>query len=493
MSTRQQFVAKNGRAQVSVEGQIPVSLQRLLFGNDDSDDGKQLDADRLAERYLACMKKAICAMSIGGRYLALAYESRFMLLEWSQAEGRGECQLVSLGNDAAMADETITALYCIDIYTPQPQRRGAGTVCVVAGYSSGHMRVFSAYGHLLTAHQFHPQPLIRIRLRTPLPDMSRQRTTAVESEEMNLTFQDGTMVSVDGRSLYLALRLCLSEAADDSAGPMFQYKKWAFDLHTPRVSDAASFGPAMRDPLAQLAKHEHTSSPHVAEATARFLVAPCHGEAAFGVFATSEDAAAAVSAVAVAGKMAARVTGAVLSMAKSYFRRSTTLSESGQSTPSRTDAGTRVPCVLAVRDSPRKVLSIALSPEPYALAALTDSLGRVMVVDLESCEVVDMLKGLRGSQCAWMESTESDKVQCVYVVVYAARRGVVEVYAVGAERQLQASVSVGQGWTLVQGPTQPLGGSLVVETAGSERRATQPVPATCVLLGDNGRIARISA
>ncbi|KAJ2828933.1 hypothetical protein IWW50_001117 [Coemansia erecta] len=483
MSAKQQYVAKNGKGRVSVDAQIPISLLRLLFGNEDSDDGNKVDARS---------------------FMTLAYEGRFMLLEWPSA-GTTECQLVSMGNDVAMAGETITALYCMDIYTPQThtlaqtkQQRGVGSICVVAGYSSGYMRVFSAYGHLLTAHQFHPQRLLRIRLRMPVQahnDYSAW-STVDDGEEVNLTYQDGTMISVDGRSLYLALRLCLNEAAMDEAdGPMFQYKKWAFDLNTPRVSDAVNYGPATcRDPLAQLAKSAYMSSPLLSDATARFLVAPHHGDAAFGVFITNEDAAPTFSAVDIAGKMAAKVTGAVLNIAKSYFWRSNpsaTAESSGQSTPSRAESSTLVSCALAHRDSPRKVLAISLAPAQYALAALTDSLGRVMLFDLESCEVVHMLKGQRGSQCAWMEVT-TDGVQHMYVVVYAAKRGVVEVYGLGMAEQPLASVSVGLGWTLVQCPTQPLGGSLVVGSAGTERRATQPTPASCMLLSDSGRIARIS-
>ncbi|KAJ2085373.1 hypothetical protein GGI09_006903, partial [Coemansia sp. S100] len=180
------------------------------------------------------------------------------------------------------------------------------------------------YGHLLTTHRFHPQPLIRIRQRMPAQANSmhtagEMRYATEDTEEVCLTYADGTVVSVDGRSLYLALRLCLSEALDGGAEePVFQYKKWSFELNEPLVSDAVSYGPtAHRDPLAALAKSALTSSPLLSDATARFLVAPQHGDAAFGVFMTNEHAATSVSAVDIAGRMAARVTGAVLNMARS--------------------------------------------------------------------------------------------------------------------------------------------------------------------------------
>ncbi|KAJ2843646.1 hypothetical protein IWW36_005486, partial [Coemansia brasiliensis] len=414
-------------------------------------------------------------MSIGGEYMALAYRERFILLE---CIGEKACQLVSISNDVAAPGETVTSLYCIDIYaSQQQQKKKAESICVIAGYSSGYMRVFSARGHLLTAHRFHPQKLQSIRMRMPLQADSENNDyeityadstrTSEDNEEVNLTYQDGVMVSIDGRSLYLALRLCLNEAAgDDSDAPAFQYKKWAFDLSSSRISDAASYGPAIcKDPLALLAKN--SSSSQNLDATARFLVAPYHGDAAFGVFTTSEDAQMSFSAVDIAGKVAAKVTGAVISIAKSYLWRGNSGSNSayqtgsehsGQSTPGGTEAGTIVSCALAVHDYPRKVLDISLAPASYGLAALTDSLGRVMLFDLENCEVVHMLKGLRGSQCAWLEIAADKQRYRMLVVVYVAKRGILEIYALAKAEQPLASITIGPGWKLVQCPTQPLGG-----------------------------------
>ncbi|KAJ2891728.1 hypothetical protein GGI21_005781, partial [Coemansia aciculifera] len=414
---------------------------------------------------------------MSGSYLAVAHASRFMLLE-CQPDVYSEYRLVSVGEAPALG-EAITSLLCIGVYMPhQQQHRPSQSLCVVVGYSSGYLRIYSMYGHLLTTHQFHPQPLIRIRQRMPAQANSAHTTGemryAVEDvEEVCLTYADGTVVSVDGRSLYLALRLCLSEALDGGAEePVFQYKKWSFELNEPLVSDAVSYGPAAhRDPLAALAKSALTSSPMLSDATARFLVAPQHGDAAFGVFMTNEHAITSVSAVDIAGRVAARVTGAVLSMARSYFWRSSEapgsasgLADTSNAAATRGESGTMVPCVLAVRDSPRKVLDISLAPAVYGLAALTDSLGRILLFDLESCEAVHMLKGQRGSQCAWLEAGSECLAsrRRMFVVVYTSRRGTVEVFELGSLERPLASISVGPGWRLVQCPEQPLGGSLPV-------------------------------
>ncbi|KAJ2769701.1 hypothetical protein IWQ56_002446 [Coemansia nantahalensis] len=515
--------SKNGRLQVAVVAQIPEALLRLLFGEQDSEAPGSTDAAH-AERYRLLLQNALSAVSMDGRHLALAYAERFMLLEQPD-DASASYRLVSVGSEAASPGESVTALYCLDIYTPSlragPQQRSGKvdgqSLCVAVGYSSGYVRMFSVYGHLLTAHQLHTQPLLRIRHRLPAQVAAGVLGTATtqaglqsapgDTEEVCLTFADGAVVSIDGQSLYLALRVCLSEVATgDSGEPAFQYKTWSFDMRTPQVYDVASYGPATsRDPLVLAAKASMTSSPQLSDATARFLVAPVAGEAAFGVFATNEEVAVSYSAVDLAGRVAAKVTGAMLSMARSYFWRSSPLSGGGadssgsrtdaarQGSPSRTEQGTVVPCVFAVRDSPRKVVDIALAPAQYGLAALTDSLGRVTIFDLASSEAVHMLKGLRGSRCAWLEAEKGVPAQQrMRVVVCAAKRGVVEVFGLDAMDSPLASLNIGPGWALVQCPTQPLGGSLLVGSGGSERRATHPRPASCILLSDRGQVARIA-
>ncbi|KAJ1813513.1 hypothetical protein LPJ60_006308 [Coemansia sp. RSA 2675] len=500
------FTSKNERATVKVCAQIPATLLRLLF--EDSDVGSSSEPWPFEDG----LARTTYAPSISGTYLAVAHATRFMLLE-CQHDTCSKYRLVSVG-EAPVSGETITSLLCMDIYLPQQQQQNlkqqqqqqaSRSLCVVAGYSSGYLRIYSMYGHLMTTHRFHPQPLIRIRQRMPAHANSaltagEMRYAAEDTEEVCLTYADGTLVSIDGRSLYLALRLCLSEALDGGAEePVFQYKKWSFELNEPLVSDAVSYGPsAHRDPLAALAKSALTSSPLLSDATARFLVAPQHGDAAFGVFMTNEHAATSVSAVDIAGRVAARVTGAVLHMARSYFWRSSGAPSGGGLTdaggvPASGEAGTTVPCTFAVRDSPRKVLDISLAPAVYGLAALTDSLGRILLFDLESCEAVQMLKGQRGSQCAWLESGNGpmDRRR-MFVVVYTGRRGTVELFELGSPGQAFASVFIGPGWRLVQCPEQPLGGSLPVGPVGrAGRRAALPVPTKCILMSSKGEMASI--
>ncbi|KAJ2363426.1 hypothetical protein IW150_006738, partial [Coemansia sp. RSA 2607] len=428
-TVQQPTTSKNGLLSVVPGGRIPQALLRLLFGDSnntysrefsDSEDGSNGATPNSSNSYAFSangltfkkqLSRSLYALSADGCHLAVAYADRYMLLERPEDNRpSSNYRLVSVGSEVTLVGESITSIYCLGVYAAQSNKSGKNnSLCVAVGYSNGYLRVFSLYGHILTTQQFHSEPLIRIRLRMPMQTERKSSTRSVEDiEEVNLTYADGTVVSMDGKSLYLALRICLNEngASSDSDEPMFQYKKWAFALSMPLVSDAVSYGPATRrDPLSSLASTSLTSCPMSSDATARFLVAPQHGDAAFGVFMTNEDATMSYSAVDIAGKVAAKVTGAVINIAKSYFWRSSPQPSLREATGNTiiTDPGTIVPCAFAIHDTPRKVLDISLAPASYALAALTDSLGRVLVFDLENCEVVHMLKGLRGSQCAWLE------------------------------------------------------------------------------------------
>lgn len=70
------------------------------------------------------------------------------------------------------------------------------------------------------------------------------------------------------------------------------------------------------------------------------------------------------------------------------------------------------------------------------MSAVTDSLGRVILVDNEIGIAVRIFKGYRDAQCAWVEVTDSmssrsrtNERKALFLVIYAPRRGFLEVFA----------------------------------------------------------------
>jgi hypothetical protein len=110
-------------------------------------------------------------------------------------------------------------------------------------------------------------------------------------------------------------------------------------------------------------------------------------------------------------------------------------------------------------EAKRKVIQMALSP-CCRWGACCDSLGRVLLIDIASCIVLKMLKGYREAQAVWFIPSEHTKdsttAATALLVVYAPRRGVVEVWKphVGV-RVGSISAAVPQRGVLLEQPAVP--------------------------------------
>lgn len=86
-----------------------------------------------------------------------------------------------------------------------------------------------------------------------------------------------------------------------------------------------------------------------------------------------------------------------------------------------------------IHDPPRQITSCSIDPEGN-LAAITDTLGRVSLIDLASKQIVRMWKGYRDSVCHWIQTPRitSDKPwlkqKVLYLVIHSRQRKVVEVW-----------------------------------------------------------------
>lgn len=113
-----------------------------------------------------------------------------------------------------------------------------------------------------------------------------------------------------------------------------------------------------------------------------------------------------------ASTVATKVSAAVWSLASSWWSGGSgaeepapaPAQEEAESTllHAEPDAGTRA---LALSDEPRRCQ--AVYPDPSGtLAAVTDSLGRVMLVRTSDLVVLRLLKGYRAATCAWLHAVE---------------------------------------------------------------------------------------
>jgi len=73
-------------------------------------------------------------------------------------------------------------------------------------------------------------------------------------------------------------------------------------------------------------------------------------------------------------------------------------------------------------DPPRKITSVTMDPLGN-YCSVVDTLGRVMLIDLSTKQIVRMWKGLRDAKCYWIINPEE-----TFLVIYARQRSLVEIW-----------------------------------------------------------------
>ena len=90
---------------------------------------------------------------------------------------------------------------------------------------------------------------------------------------------------------------------------------------------------------------------------------------------------------------------------------------------------------LSMLDPPRNITSIVVDPDGD-LAATTDTLGRVLLIELSSKQVVRIWKGVRDASCCWIQAprpshlSQWGKTNQLYLAIHCRQRRTVEVWRV---------------------------------------------------------------
>ncbi|KAF9546802.1 Rab3 GTPase-activating protein non-catalytic subunit [Mortierella hygrophila] len=512
-----------------------------------------------------------------GHYMACASKKMFAILQRqpspvasrsptpNQPQERGssysnqEWVLIGQGSGLDSSLDAITTVLCLPLYVPRSNR---SQVYVVLGYKSGMIRIFNEIGQLVVVQQLHHTPVVSIKAR-----IGAGRVPGSDEDEMTILHEGGKVVCIEGESLWVVLRLSngSSRVADANSvqatqTTTFAYQKWSLQNQDLMV-DVVSCGPARHKPtLSNGFSSSSSSSMYTSQATERFLSVGSKPMMAF--YASSSASRPLFSATSLATQMAVRVTSAVFGFAKSIWGSSPrpgspafggangrtspdskrlsgqgiqegTAGPYGTIYPSAMAPATEVPAVLWLSDSQRCIRHVSLAPppprgtcyhSPSKLAAMTDSLGRVLLVDLEECEIIRMWKGLRGARCGWLQEERIVKVGrgmgdsgdtagptkrhlVLYLVIYAPKRGTVEIYP-ARQGKRAGLLQIGLGWKVCTTFTTPIGKPAVLDRikgapSGSGARdssgAVPSIPASqydlaqCFLVGPTGEVKRVGS
>lgn len=301
------------------------------------------------------------------------------------------------------------------------------------GTSNGYLLIYSLSADLILKQMIHPGRILRVRIRG-----SSSFTPDTTSDEVCIVMP-GVIARVDGSDIQNLLQRWFEESRKHLWGQkpqfkepgdsgnsygVFPYQLWNVNKYGLCV-DAAIAG-IMPPPLMEIQSRQ------------RYYCAITIGEdAVISAFRLSEDRNRSL-----VGAILSKVVPVTFSTIASFSKMIWRSDQSSTRKPEvRTQPFAKASPLTCLKDHPRKGEKLTLSPSG-TLAAITDSLGRILLLDTQALVVVRLWKGYRDACCLFMEmlvdkdapsssSTYHDHSKSDYylcLAIHAPRKGIVEIW-----------------------------------------------------------------
>lgn len=418
----------------------------------DFDDASESKEDKNSSNWI---QSCLISVSDQSEVLVITHEDRYVVLssKWekkNQKEVQRYYLTYPISNTSNGIGENITSVLCVPIKSLQKSSQGMPDwICVILGFNTGCVRMYTVNGDLLMTEAFHDEPVHHLKFHRSLANPANQ--------ELSILYQKIVIV-VEGVGLFNSLRACRSYIAKGRAlygigdlhsqHPPLHYKKLSLQEQG-RINDCFILGtnaPTQFDHLVTASvaggfQARYNNSPPVATGILSLGSLPyCAWH-----YAVEGSAAPLLSDVAYA--LASKVTSKLLSKTSGWLGWGGGATDSGSSKPKDkqiTEPATPVYPRYGLADSLREALSVSVSPNEK-LAAITDSLGRVVLIDLPRGIAVRMWKGYRDAQCAWIAAWEEMAQPTTkpmssgnetpvtprmvsFLVIYITKRGILEIW-----------------------------------------------------------------
>ncbi|XP_012937688.1 rab3 GTPase-activating protein non-catalytic subunit [Aplysia californica] len=450
------------------------------------------------------LQSCLVSLSPTNDVLAIAHGSKICIMtqKWD-AKNKGEeidTRLMPVWETNLGLDEkeTITAVLCLPLASQKRSTQGGPDwTCIIVGFSSGYVRMYSQTGVLLLSQLLHLEKVERLKCRTYAPP---RFLGMAETHDELLIMYTKAIVSIDGFSLIQTLRACRNQVARATASgtenllqpPPLAYKKWSLGDQE-RVGDYVACGVVCANPFDQLKAASMLGGMKAAVKTSPpamsvFLTSGSGPYVGF-FYAIEGFAQPILSEVAIA--MANKIKSALLSAASGWLGFGGKAKEEKEKPP-KIEPATPLPLRFGLPDKRRCGEMIILSPNNN-FAATTDSFGRIILIDVQRGMAVRMWKGYRDAQLGWIEvkeeSVEPGKNNDHYrlaqfLIIYAPRRGILEVW-LAAHGPRVAAFNVSKSCRLVC-PCYGMMGLNNVTCRGVRSRVFQ-----CALIDPDGVIKTI--
>ncbi|KAL8566839.1 hypothetical protein ACOMHN_052237 [Nucella lapillus] len=446
------------------------------------------------------LQNSILSLSPNNDIIAVANDDKICVLtqKWDpQNKGEEIDTWLTTAWESSIAQEegeVITEILCLPLASQKRSTQGAPDwTCVIVGFSSGYVRMYTETGVLLLSQLLHLEPVQKLKCRTYEPP--RFMGMGEKHEELIILYKKA-VVSIDGFSLIQSLRGCRNQVARATASggdsyvqpPPLAYKKWALNDQD-RITDLVSCGvkcPSTFDHLKRASmEHGFNAQPRVSPPVASLYITSGTCPYVGFFYAIEGNMQPILSEVAMA--MAHKLKSALMSAASGWLGFGGRQKDEAKDKPPKIEPAAPLNLKYGLPDLRRCGDSIVLSPCNNYIAT-TDSFGRVILIDMQKGLAVRMWKGYRDAQLGWVQVKEdggghrhspSQSRVAQFLVIYAPRRGILEAWtAVHGPRV--AAFNVSKHCVLVC-PTYGLMGLNNVTYRGVKSRAFQ-----CALVDPEG-------
>ncbi|GBN74944.1 Rab3 GTPase-activating protein non-catalytic subunit [Araneus ventricosus] len=238
------------------ESVTPDDYSAESWNNDwdfeDPFEGKGTEAIKLKGGEQSWMQECLASLSPMVDVLALGHlqQAVFFTSKWNAAE-ESEVKLKFVpsfeGKLSVEKDENITSILCLPLASQKRSLQGGPDwTCIIVGFSSGYIRIYTENAEQLLSQKFHEEPVEHLKCKTHVPNHFSNYSD--QPDELVIVFST-VVVTVDGFGLFQTLRACRNQLARATAGrqevvqpPPLTYKKWGFHEHDKLIDcEAAVF------------------------------------------------------------------------------------------------------------------------------------------------------------------------------------------------------------------------------------------------------------
>ncbi|XP_039386716.1 rab3 GTPase-activating protein non-catalytic subunit isoform X3 [Mauremys reevesii] len=405
------------------------------------------------------LQDCVLSLSPANDLMVIAREQKavFLVPKWKYSDKGKEEMQYAVGWSGSLnveEGECVSSALCIPLASQKRSSTGRPDwTCIVVGFTSGYVRFYTETGVLLLAQLLNEDPVLQLKCRTY--EVPRHPGVTEQNEELSILYP-AAVVTIDGFSLFQSLRACRNQVARAAASgneniqpPPLAYKKWGLqDVDT--IVDHASVGIMTLSPFDQMKTASNIGGYNAAiknspPTMSQYITVGSNPFTGF-FYALEGSTQPLLSHVALA--VASKLTSALFNAASGWLGwKSKHEEEAVQKQKPKVEPATPLAVRFGLPDSRRHGESICLSP-CHMLAAVTDDFGRVLLLDVTRGLAIRMWKGYRDAQIGWIQtvedlhereaekmdfspfgSTRSPSRVAQFLVIYAPRRGILEVWS----------------------------------------------------------------